>query len=75
MSSKRDPTKIPLVKDTAHENKKAFWYKNQGKYVYIFCARPFKELEEEEEGEIVFLQFHVCHCSSVFYHLCESYHV
>ena len=44
--------------------------------MYIFCARPFLELEEEEEeGEIGFLQFHVCHCSGVFYHLCESYHV
>ena len=39
--------------------------------MYIFCARPFEESEEEEEedGEIGFLQFHVCHCSSVFYHL------
>ena len=42
--------------------------------MYIFCARPFEELEEEE-GEIGFLQFHVCHCSGVFYHLWESYHV
>ena len=40
--------------------------------MYIFCARPFEELEEEEEeedGEIKFLQFHVCHCSGVFFHL------
>ena len=29
----------------------AVWYKNQGKYVYQFCARPFEELEEEEEEE------------------------
>ena len=35
--------------------------------MYQFCARPFEELEED--GEIRFLQFRVCHCSSVFYHL------
>ena len=30
----------------------AIWYKNQGKYLYPFCARPFEEeLEEEEEEE------------------------
>ena len=34
------------------------------------CASPthFAELEEED-GEIGFLQFHVCHCSGEFYHL------
>ena len=33
----------------------AVWYKNQGKYLYQFCAKPFEELEgekEEEDGEI-----------------------
>ena len=35
--------------------------------LFVFCARPFEELEEDEE--IGFLQIHVCHCSSVFYHL------
>ena len=37
--------------------------------MYIFCARPFEELEEEEEekdGEIKFLQCHVRHCSGYF---------
>ena len=33
--------------------------------MYIFCARLFEEEEEEEEeeedGEIGFLQFHICH--------------
>ena len=33
--------------------------------MYQFCARPFEE--EEEDGEIGCLQFHVRHCSSVFY--------
>ena len=44
--------------------------------MYIFCARSFEEEEEEEEdGEIRLLQFHVCHCSGVFYHLRESYRI
>ena len=38
------------MKGTAHGNFKPF--KNQGKYVYQFCARLFEEEEEEEDGEI-----------------------
>ena len=49
------------------EQRLAFWYKNHGKYLYQFCAKPFEELEEEEDGEIGFLQ--LCHCSGVFDHL------
>ena len=41
--------KIPLVKGTAHRNKKPFDTKS--KYLYQLCSRPFEELEEEEEGE------------------------
>ena len=32
----------------------AFWYKNQGKYTYQFCARPFEELEEDARRNRVF---------------------
>ena len=29
----------------------AVWYKNQGNFLYQFCAGPFEE-EEKEDGEI-----------------------
>ena len=47
--SKRGPTKIPLVKGTAHGN--SLLVQKSGKYLYQFCTRPFEEEEEEEEEE------------------------
>ena len=34
-----------------HKGIWSLWYKNQGKYLYQFCARPFEKEEEEEEEE------------------------
>ena len=31
----------------------AIWYKNQGKYIYQFCARPVEELEEDGEIRVL----------------------
>ena len=43
--------------------------------MYIFCARPFEALgeeEEEEDGEVKFLQFHVCAIVAVYFTTFES---
>ena len=37
----------------------------KGYYSYQFYGMPFEEEEEEEDGELVFLQFSVCQYSSV----------
>ena len=42
----------------------AVWYKNQGKYLYQLCARPFKELEEDD-GEMEKLGFLAISCMSL----------
>ena len=41
----RGTTKILLVKGTVH---RTVWYKNEGKCLCQFCARPF----HKEDGEI-----------------------
>ena len=46
-SSKRDPTKIPLVKGTVHGNKKPFDTK-----IKVITCTIFVLKEEEEDGEI-----------------------
>ena len=52
-SSKKGPTKIPLVKGTAHENKKHFNTKLRVNTCRNFLlGRLFEEeLEEKEDGE------------------------
>ena len=39
--------------------------KNEGNNSYQYYGRPFDK--EEDDGELLFMQFSVCHCSSVFY--------
>ena len=64
---------IPLVKGTAHGNKKPFGIKIKVNTYTNFVLSRLKKMKKKKKkkkiGEIVFLQFHVCHCNSVFYHL------
>ena len=36
--------------------------KNEGDYLYQFHDKPFDKEEDGEDGELLFLQFSVCHC-------------
>ena len=66
---KRGPTKIPLVKGTAHGNNKSFGTKIKVNTCTNFVLGHLKK-KRKKMGEIGFFQFHLCHCSAgVFYHV------
>ena len=45
-------------------DQKAVVLSKNEEYSYQFYGRLF---DKEEDGELMFLQFSICHCSSVFY--------